>query len=351
MSDIRLTQIDGKLPNLALMRLAAWHRARGDAVHFTRSVQRGLFEPSYDRVYGSAIFSHSAGRVARFRQEFPDAVVGGTGSGSWTTLEDVIDGIPERYDYSLYPGYTPSIGFLQRGCRLRCKFCVVPRKEGRPRPAMTVAELWRGAGHAKKLHLLDNDFFGVPGWERHVADISDGGFKACFAQGINVRLITDEAAAAVASMEYRDDQFQRRRIYTAWDNFKDEQIFFRGLDRLERAGIPPGHVMVYMLVGYDPTETWERIHYRFDRMTARGVLPYPMVYDPARADLKSFQRWAITGLYRALPFAAYARDYRRVRNAGDGPGLFAELVGRKLRAARPARQGAATPIRQRRQPQ
>ena len=133
-ANIRLTQIDGRLPNLALMRLAHWHRARGDAVHFTRSVQRGLFEPAYDRVYGSAIFTHSAGRLARFRQEFPDAVVGGTGSGSWTTLEDVVDGIPERYDYSLYPDYTASIGFLQRGCRLRCKFCVVPRKGGPAAP-------------------------------------------------------------------------------------------------------------------------------------------------------------------------------------------------------------------------
>lgn len=302
---VRLTQIDGKLPNLALMRLAHHYRSQGDEVHFTRSVERGLFEPDYGAVYGSVIFTYSTRRMNRLKKEFPRAIIGGTGSGQWITLEDTIGAIPDRYDYSIYPDFTPSIGFLQRGCRLKCKFCVVPRKEGRPKPNMTVAQLWRGAPHPKKLHLLDNDFFGDPHWRQHIADIRQGGFRVCFNQGINARLITTEAAEALASIEYRDDQFRRRRLYTAWDNLRDEAVFFRGLNRLERAGIPPRHVMAYMLIGYDPTETWERIHYRFNAMVRRGILPYPMVYDRSRRDLRRFQRWAVTGLYRAVPFTDY----------------------------------------------
>ena len=182
---------------------------------------------------------------------------------------------------------------------------------------MTVSQLWRGPGHRRTLHLLDNDFFGVPGWQRHVDDIVEGGFRVCLNQGINVRLIDDEAAQALARIEYRDDQFRRRRIYTAWDNLGDERIFFRGIDRLERHGIPADHVMAYMLVGFDPSETWERILYRFDRMVARGILPYPMVFDPARKDLKQFQRWAVTGLYRAVPFDRYDTGFRRVARARE----------------------------------
>lgn len=64
--NVRLTQIDGKLPNLALMKLARHHSDRGNRLHFTKSVDRDMLEPSYDRVYGSAIFSFSAARVARF---------------------------------------------------------------------------------------------------------------------------------------------------------------------------------------------------------------------------------------------------------------------------------------------
>src|SRR5262249_19584128 len=122
---VRITQIDGKLPNLALMRLAAYHRARGDDIHFTRSVTRGLFEPAYEHVYGSAIFKFSSKRIARFQAAFPDAVVGGTGTNSLRTVDDYGTDL----DYSLYPDFQPSIGFTQRGCRLSCKFCVVPTKE------------------------------------------------------------------------------------------------------------------------------------------------------------------------------------------------------------------------------
>ena len=100
---IRLTQIDGKLPNLAMMKLAHYHRARGDEVHFTKDIARDLLEPRFDRVYGSAIFSFSADRVARFRAAFPDAIVGGTYNIlDNTTVEQVlgIDAEYENYDYS-----------------------------------------------------------------------------------------------------------------------------------------------------------------------------------------------------------------------------------------------------------
>ena len=307
---VRLTQLDGKLPNLALMRLAHWHRECGDKVYFSRSSECGLFENKYDYVYGSAIFTSSAHRIAELKANFPQALVGGTGSGSTMTLEDLNQSIPEQYDYSLYPDYTHSIGFLTRGCRLRCKFCVVPGKEGKPSENMKVQDLWRGEPYPKNLHLLDNDFFGLPAWRGHLEDIRSAQFRVCLSQGINVRLITEEAAAALASIEYRDAKFERRRLYTAWDNLRDERVFFRGIDRLEKSGIPPRYVLAYMLIGYDPEETWERIHYRFDKMVSRGIMPYPMPYDQSRKDLKDFQRWVVRRLYQFVPFCEYKQRRR-----------------------------------------
>lgn len=266
---VRLTQIDGSLPNLALMRLSAWHRARGDEVHFTRHAQRDLFEPRYDIVYGSAIFKFSAPKLERFLREWPEAIIGGTGTTASWAVEDFAPGA-DAADYSIYPGYRASLGFTQRGCRLKCKFCVVPAKEGKPRPASTIPSIWRGPGHPRHLHLLDNDFFGQP-------------------------------AGALAGAHPGDPP---RRL----------QVFFRGIDTLERAGIPSSHVMACMLVGFDPAETMERILYRFTRMTERGIRPYPMPFDQRRRDLKAFQRWAVTGLYRAVPWAEY-RDPRIQRAA------------------------------------
>ncbi len=325
--NVRLTQLDGKLPNLALMRLGAWHRNRGDEVHYYRGsagLDRRLAEPEYDRVYASAIFDFSAPLVARFRRQFPAAIVGGTWSKEdRITVEQVVGGGWDECDYLIDPGFAASLGFTQRGCRFNCPFCDVPAKEGKPRASGTVAQIWRGDPWPRHIHLLDNDFFGVPKpeWKARLAEIRDGGFRVTFNQGINVRVITDEIAAELATIEYRDDQFKRRRLYTAWDSLGDEEVFFKGVSRLERAGIPGSHLLVFMLIGFDPAETWGRVLYRFCRMFDRGMRPYPMVYgnkhrtlplgnanpriEARRLTLGDFQRWAIRSSKLGIPLHEY----------------------------------------------
>jgi hypothetical protein len=320
---VRLTQIDGKLPNLALMKIARFHRDRGDEIVFSKHVRRDMLEPEYSRVYGSAIFGFSAGRVAEFREGFPEAIVGGTWNTDDNTTVEAALGLSEveRFDYSIYPNFDGSIGFTQRGCRLRCGFCVVPKKEGRPRSVNTIASIWRGEPWPRHLHLLDNDFFGQPReqWEARIGEIRDGGFKVCLNQGINIRMIDTDAARALASVSIRDDQFKTRRLYTAWDNLGDEDRFFRGVDTLEENGIAPTCLLVYMLVGYDKRETWERVMYRFGKMVARGIRPYPMIFGErhrnlplggfngriAHRTLSEFQRWAIRKAYTFIPFEHY----------------------------------------------
>lgn len=317
--NIRLTQIDGKLPNLALMKLSHWHKAQGDNVYLTRHIERDMFEPDYDIVYGSTIFSFSEKHTERFVKNWPEAILGGTGTWAKALLDsgiskdigrtvesEVIGRGYEFYDYSIYPEYQWSIGFSARGCRLRCGFCVVPQKEGRPRPTNTIYDIWR-EGTEKNICLLDNDFFGQDKTqlEKRINEILEGGFKVCFNQGINVRLIDDNAAYWLSHLPYYDDQFKTRRLYTAWDNLKDEEIFFRGVSKLETAGVPPTHLMVYMLVGYDPNETWERIFHRFNKMVERGIRPYPMVYNNNNKELKRFQRWVIRRHYEFIKWEDY----------------------------------------------
>lgn len=293
--NIRLTHIDGKLPNLALMKLAHWHKAKGDSVLLARTPSPDMFELSYHQVYGSAIFAWSKPVVQRLKDAFPDAVVAGTGTGEWTTVEEVI-GEPEyeHYDYSIYPDYPYSIGFTQRGCRLNCGFCVVPKKEGKPRSVNTVWSIWRPET-PRSLVLLDNDFFGQPEtqWRDRIGEIREGGFKVNFNQGINIRMITPESAAAIASVKYYNVDFKAKRLYTAWDNLGQEKVFFKGFEMLKEAGVKPAHVMVYMLIGYKPGETMEEIMYRYRRLIEAGVMPFPMVYDNSNRLLKRYQRWVV----------------------------------------------------------
>ncbi|WP_416355594.1 hypothetical protein ACLNGM_15250 [Aureimonas phyllosphaerae] len=323
-ASVRLTQIDGKLPNLALARLGAWHRQQGHEVHFSRSATRDVFEPKrYDFAYGSSIFAFSKEKVERFAANFPEAAIGGTGvdPDGERTVEKIAPGVTDLADFTFWPDFNASLGYTQRGCRLKCRFCVVPKKEGANRSVGTLHDIWRGNGRPKHIHLLDNDFFGQPWWRERIEEARTGGFKLSFSQGINVRMVTDEVAEALASVDFRDASFGKRRLYVAWDNLKDEGVFMRGVDTLERAGIRPTQLMAYMLIGYDRKETWERIFHRFDAMVARGIDPYPMPFDQTSRPHKRFQRWVVTRAYRNVPFDRYDPSAKGIRFDRQGKQL------------------------------
>lgn len=316
---VLLFQLDGKIPNIAIMRIAYHHREQGDEIEFrwTGSPRRELWD-SPDKVYASAIFEKTKPCVDQLLREFHGVttLVGGTGVDICSSLESI--GITtKRQDYSLYPKWKQSIGFTQRGCRLSCPFCVVPRKEGAWREEKTIAELWRGEQWERELILLDNDFFGHPRgendnehWRRCIKEICDGNFKVSFNQGINARFLTDEAAEAIASIDYRDDSMKVKRIYTAWDNRKDEERLFAGLNRLVKYGVKPDHIMVYMLIGYWPNETEEDRVYRQRKLRDFGCRPYPMPF-VRTAELVGFQRWVVGAYDKRFTWARWkSADYR-----------------------------------------
>src|SRR5579885_2322537 len=265
----------------------------------------GLFDETWRRVYASLIFERTRPVAERLRTIYPDAIIGGIGWDRTLRLEDV--GVTGRaLDYSLYPGYRDSIGFTQRGCRLKCPFCVVPEKEGKIAQETSIREIWRGDPFPKHLLLLDNDFFGAPGWRDRIREIRDGGFKVCFSQGINARLLDDETAAALASVRYCDDDFRCRRVYTAWDNKKDEARLFAGLNALVKHGVKPREILVYMLIGYWPGETHEDREYRRRSLREFGCLPYPMPYQRSR-ELVGFQRWVVRRADLRMSWEEYGR--------------------------------------------
>jgi hypothetical protein len=312
---VLLFQLDGKIPNIALMRIAAHHRRLEDRVEFrwTGNPERFLWDKP-DRVYGSAIFEKTKPAVAKLFEEFPFAVVGGTGINVESTLEQI--GIyTTDQDYSLYPQWRQSIGFTQRGCRLKCSFCVVPRKEGAIRQESTIAQIWRGEPYPKHLLLLDNDFFGQPAWRERIAEIREGGFKVSFNQGINARFLTDEAAEAIASIDYRDDSMKVKRIYTAWDNAKDEERLFSGLHRLTKYGVKPDHIMVYMLIGYWPGEMEADRLDRWKKLREFGARPYPMPFVRTK-ELMGFQRWCIGAYDKRFSWEEWKQADYRPENLG-----------------------------------
>jgi hypothetical protein len=325
---VRLTQIDGVLPNLALMKLSHWHKAQGHEVVFKRSVEkadeghlsRDFFEPEYDVVYGSAIFKFSQVRLLKFMRQFPGAIVGGTGTPKpldFSVEGAVIGREYEHYDYSLYPDVDYSIGFTQRGCRLKCGFCVVSAKEGKPRGVNTISQIYRGDPFPRHLHILDNDFFFDREWSAaRLDEIRAGGFKVALTQGINCRMIDDEAAAGIASIDYRSDDFKTKRLYTAWDSLHDEKRLLRGLELLAKHGVKPDHIMVYMLIGYREGETDADWLHRQSTLRAFGARPYPMPF-VRTPETVGFQRW-VNGAYdKRVPWERFKAAKYQPANLGD----------------------------------
>ena len=75
---VKLIQIDGKLPNLALMKLSAYYKENGYEVNFTRSVHKDLFDKNYKYIFASTIFKFSINRIQRLKKNYPEAIIGGT---------------------------------------------------------------------------------------------------------------------------------------------------------------------------------------------------------------------------------------------------------------------------------
>lgn len=308
MKKILLLQLDGSLPNLALMRLASFHRGSGDHVELRKtptvqSIQRQLWD-DFDLVYAGLIFERTRVLADKLKFVYPGVILGGTGWDYKTTVEQF--GVSEtcKPDYSDYPLWEHSIGFTQRGCRLKCEFCVVPKKEGSVKESATIWDIWRGDPYPRNILLLDNDFFGQPLWRHRINEIREGGFRVSFNQGINSRMISEEAAEAIASVDYRDDGFKAKRLYTAWDNKDDEEVLFRGLKRLVKAGVKPDNIMVYVLIGFWKGETEDDWIYRIDRIQNFGCRPYPMPF--VRNWLtRGFQRWVVRRASRKISWKEY----------------------------------------------
>lgn len=148
---VGLINVDGHsgFPNLALMRLSAWHKADGDHVEWWDGISQE--ERPYDRVYMSKVFTFSPDEITVIKAK--EVIRGGTGYKLYHDLPPEVEAtVP---DYTLYPDFQPAIGFLTRGCVRNCPWCIVPRKEGPIRPAATWQQIKRP--DSLQMIFLDNN--------------------------------------------------------------------------------------------------------------------------------------------------------------------------------------------------
>lgn len=278
--NIGLIDVDGhNFPNLALMKLSAWHKAQGDTVEWWWGFR------DYDRVYMSKVFDSTYSQDQPEPLNAKEIIKGGTGYGLNNRLPDEVEHIYP--DYSLYPALTKdtAYGFLTRGCPRGCHFCVVAEKEGRAsRKVADLSEWWRDQ---KCIELLDPNLLACREHMELLGQLADSGAYVNFNQGLDCRLLTEENIAGI-------EQVKLKKIHFAWDYMKESDAVLKGLKLYaERATRKPGGAFaaVYVLVNYDTTME-ENLH-RIYTLWGMGFLPYVMIYDKPNAlrEIRMLQRW------------------------------------------------------------
>lgn len=276
---IGICQVDGKLPNMALMQICAYHEGLGDEVEWWKGP---LWNHEYDLVYASKLFSFSA------LPNLPSgAIIGGTGIDFTNRLPPEIASC--RPSWALYSDCNFHLGFSMKGCRFVCKFCCVPQKEGRPWANSNIDEMLTNPNGGDRLMLMDNDFFGGPNWKEDILMITELKLKVCFVQGLNIRIITDEQAELLAKTRYYNSKFNQRYLTFAWDRTYDEKRVMEGIARCVKAGIPASHMQFFVLVGFDSTP--EQDLYRVMKLKELGCMPFVMPYKKDDPYQKAFARW------------------------------------------------------------
>lgn len=290
---VAIAQVDGKWPNLALAKLAAWHRGRGDEV--------GRFNPLFPagRTYASKVFTDTPDDPY-----LPDdAVRGGSAYDFTTVLDDEVE--RTRPDWSAWPWWKHDVGFTTRGCVRRCPFCIVPRKEGRLRVVAEFGDVWTGR---RTMYLHDNNITAAP--IEHFRKVTDDASRAkvyvSFDQGFDARLLTDEHAAIIGSSGCfrRGIKGFEARVHLAFDHVGDEEAVRRSIRLLEKHGTAADRLTYYVLIGYDSTP--EEDTYRVELLRSLGAHSYAMPFNRRDPYQSRFCRWVNSKpLFETVPWIEY----------------------------------------------
>jgi len=317
----------GPFPNLAIMKLAAWHKSQGDEVALVgKGIKNPDVMPDPDQVFVSVVFDWNKSAALGAHWMYPEAefFCGGSGMNLHNKLPPEVENMEpdyEIYDNRGVPGWRYAVGFSSRGCNRKCPFCIVPAKEGRINSTVPMESI---VGGQRKLLLLDNNFTQDPDVENKLKWLANWGGKVNFSQGVDARVIERQPhlAGLFAKVKFTSKKFDKRLLTLAYDHPGLKKIITRAVGHLKDAGINIRQsVQFYVLINYNTTH--EQDLARIDHLRELGTMPYVMIYDKKNApdQARRLQRWCNQ---RAIFWSTTWKEYQNVSLVEAGYGLVQE---------------------------
>ena len=275
--DIGLIDVDGhNWPNLALMKLSAYHKRCGDAVEMWNGLKH------YDRVYMSRVFDDTYTRDMPYCISADEIIRGGTGYDIKSRLPDEVEHVYP--DYELYGVRGEAYGYLTRGCPRACAFCIVSEKEGRAsKKVADLSEFWRGQ---RVIKLLDPNLLASCDAVALLQQLAESGAYVDFTQGLDARLLTPDNIKAL-------NRVKIKMLHFAWDFMRETDAVLRGLELYAKIGTVKDERKrrVYVLTNFDTAHSDDL--YRVETLRKMGYDPYVMIYNKPSAprETRRLQRY------------------------------------------------------------
>ncbi len=251
---------DSIIANIPLMKIARYYK--------DVSWYMPLMHNQFDKIYYSKIFNFTS---VIDRQD--EMIVGGTGHDIKLKLPAEIEKC--QPDYGIYPDCDYSLQYFSRGCIRKCKFCVVPEKEGKIHPVEAMELNPKG----KYIRILDNNFFANPLWKDSIKCLKEIN-QPCSFDGIDIRIFNDEQGKALQEIKIH------KMIHIAWDDAKENLI---DKIKLMTKYIKAYRIMVYVLIGFDSNK--DEDYYRVKKIDELGCKPFVMPYNKKNKYQMKFARW------------------------------------------------------------
>lgn len=281
-------------PNLALMKISAWHKAQGDIVDWWVPVLK------YDRVYSSKVFDFTPDNP-----ELPDDTIrGGTGYRNLPMNHELPLEIDTMYpDYSIYPDCDYAIGYITRGCPNHCRWCVVPHKEGQIRPYRTWQEIVRA--DTDKLVLMDNNILACEYGIEQLESLIESGYRIDLNQGMDARLVDNRIANILSRIKWI------RFIRFSCDQKSQIGPLQRTIELLDKHGVKSYRIFIYLLVTTNLADAADRVEalkgYKAINLYAQAERNERLGIIPNKGQLEFAQRYVYGGSYRTETWAEYCQ--------------------------------------------